>query len=137
MSDTNKATMTRWTEEVWNAGNLATLRQIAAEDCSFRTNQIEPAKGIDGIAEVVKGLRAGFPDGKFTVEETLADGNSVAQRWTFRGTQKGEWMGQPATGKGVSVTGTGISHFKDGKIVEHLTDWDALGMMQQLGVVDK
>jgi predicted ester cyclase len=47
-------------------------------------------------------------------------------------------MGIPGTGKQVEVTGTATSHFKNGKIVEHLADWDAVDavrMMQQLGVV--
>jgi predicted ester cyclase len=59
----------------------------------------------------------------------------VVVRWTARGTHKGELMGIPATGKPVVVTGMDIFHISSGKVVESWTNWDALGMMQQLGVI--
>ena len=59
----------------------------------------------------------------------------VATRWTGRGTHKGELMGIPPTGKQVTVSGITISHVKNGKVVEEWSNWDTLGMLQQLGVV--
>jgi len=44
-------------------------------------------------------------------------------------------MGIPGTGKQVQIKGTATNHFNNGKIVEHLADWDALEIMQQPGVV--
>jgi predicted ester cyclase len=59
----------------------------------------------------------------------------VVVRWTTRGTHKGELMGIPATGKPVVVTGIDIFQISSGKVVESWINWDALGMMQQLGVI--
>jgi predicted ester cyclase len=59
----------------------------------------------------------------------------VVVRWTTRGTHKGELMGIPTTGKSVVVTGIDIFHISSGKVVESWANWDALGMMQQLGVI--
>ena len=82
---------------------------------------------------MVSGVRASFPDGHFTVEEVLAEGDAVAQRWTFRATHQGEFMGMAGTGRKVEVCGMAISHVKDGKMVDHTADWDALGMLKQVG----
>ena len=56
-------------------------------------------------------------------------------RFTLRGTHKGDLMGIPATGKQVTMTGLDLFRLVDGKIVEELVEWDALGLLQQLGVV--
>ncbi len=56
-------------------------------------------------------------------------------RYTFRGTHKGQWRGMPATGKQVVLTGITISHMVEGKVVEDWHNADALGLLQQLGVV--
>jgi predicted ester cyclase len=59
----------------------------------------------------------------------------VTTRWTAAGTQDGELMGMPASGKQVVVSGITIDRFEDGMIVEGWTSRDTLGMMQQLGLV--
>ena len=79
--------------------------------------------------------RSAFPDVHFTIEDLFAAGDKVVSRWTARGTHKGELMGIPATGKQVEVTGMDIDQVSGGKIVGSWNSWDALGLMQQLGVV--
>ena len=69
------------------------------------------------------------------MEGQFGEGNMVATRWTGRGTHTGELMGIPPTGKQVTVVGITISRVEDGKVVEEWTNWDTLGMLQQLGVV--
>jgi predicted ester cyclase len=59
----------------------------------------------------------------------------VATRWTGRGTHDGEIAGIAATGKQVTVTGLTISTVENGLVVEEQTEWDALGMLVQLGAV--
>jgi steroid delta-isomerase-like uncharacterized protein len=135
MSEQNKAAARRWIE-VWNGADPSILHEVADPDVYFRTSGIPASEGIDGLVEVIGELREAFPDGEFETLEVIAEGDVVVNRWTFRGTQQGEWMDQPATGRSVAVNGTSTSHLRDGKIVQHLSDWDTLGMMQQLGVVE-
>ncbi len=135
MSEHNKTVAKRWTQ-MWNDGDVSSLREFVADDIAFTVNQIPPTRGAAELAEVVKSLREAFPDGEFTVDELVAEGDTVMTRWTFRGTQKGEWMGQPASGKHAKMTGTDTNHFAGGKIVAHMTDWDAMGLMQQLGAIE-
>jgi predicted ester cyclase len=76
-----------------------------------------------------------FPDYHYTIEELIAEGDKIVARWTFSGTQKGEYMGIAAIGKHASGTGTSTFRIFGGKIVEELVDYDALGIWQQLGAV--
>jgi predicted ester cyclase len=76
-----------------------------------------------------------FPDTHFTVDAQLADGDYVITRWTATGTQEGELMGLAPSHKRVTVTGITIDRFEGGKVVESWSNWDTMGMMQQLGAV--
>jgi steroid delta-isomerase-like uncharacterized protein len=130
MTDHNKVVARRWTEEIWNRGDFTSAKGFIADNLHFSANQIPPFDGVNQLKETVSGFRAGFPDGRFPVDEVVAEGDTVVMRWTFRGTHRGEWMGVPGTGKQVEVTGTATTHFKNGKVAEHQADWDALRMMQ-------
>ncbi len=76
-----------------------------------------------------------YPDGRWTIEDTIAEGDKVVTRITLTATHEGELMGIPPTGNKVSVTGMGVFHVTDGKIVEWWGNMDYLGMFQQLGMV--
>lgn len=75
-----------------------------------------------------------FPDARFTVEDLIAERDRVASRYTFRGTHQGDLMGIPPTGKQVTVTGIIVNRIVNGKSEEGWLNFDALGMLQQLGV---
>jgi len=67
-----------------------------------------------------------------TVEDVIAEGDKVVTRWTIRGTHRGEFMGQPPTGKQVTWSGINITRLVAGKAVEDWVEQDTLGLMQQL-----
>jgi predicted ester cyclase len=75
------------------------------------------------------------PDVHFTADDSIAEGDKVAARFTMRGTQRDEFMGIPATGKEILVTGIDIVRFENGKAAEHWHEWSGLGLLQQLGVL--
>ena len=95
----------------------------------------EPVNGPKGLIEAARGYRDAFPDLRMTADQSIAEGDYVATRWTGRGTHKGELFGIPATGKEATVTGISIDRWADGKIVESWTNWDTLGLLQQIGAV--
>jgi len=76
-----------------------------------------------------------FPDWQVTVEDMIAEGDKVVARYTAHGTQRGELLGIPATGKSVTTTAIDIFRIADSKIAEHRVESDTLGLMQQLGVL--
>jgi steroid delta-isomerase-like uncharacterized protein len=123
-------------EEIFGAGNYELARElIAADAVGHDPAQPQPTTGPEGVIEGARGYRDAFPDLRLTVEQTIAEGDYVATRWTARGTHNGELFGIAPTGKEGTVTGMTIDRWKDGKVIESWTNWDTLGLLQQLGVV--
>jgi predicted ester cyclase len=65
----------------------------------------------------------------------IAEGDKVMTRLSAYGTHTGELFGIPPTDKQVSMTAIVIHRIENGKIVEHWSELDNLGLMQQLGIV--
>ena len=135
MSESNKALLRRDLEEVWNQGNLDAIDELFAADVILHEAPPGALSGAEGVKQVVAGYRAAFPDLHFTIEDLIAEGDRVVNRWSLTGTHKGELMGIPPSGKQVTSTGISIVRIADGKIVEIWGASDQLGLMQQLGAV--
>ncbi len=90
--------------------------------------------GLEGLKDILRGMRAGFPDLNFSIEEQISDGDNVASRFEWTGTHHGEFLGVPATGRRVRVWGMVIDPFEEGRIKETRIIMDTLGLMAQLGV---
>jgi steroid delta-isomerase-like uncharacterized protein len=125
----------RFLEEVLNQGRFEVANEIVAEDFVELDPLPGQRPGREGLVEVVKGLRTAFPDMHWKAEETIASGDKVVTRFTWMGTQKGEFLGIPATGRGVSVKGVVIDRVVDGWMADSRILMDTMGLMQQLGVV--
>jgi steroid delta-isomerase-like uncharacterized protein len=95
----------------------------------------EMQRGRDAYKQLVTMFRTGFPDIKVTVEDLVAEGEKVVARWTWRGTNQGEFQGMPPTGKQVTGSGISIHRLASGKFAEAWVNFDTLGMLQQLGVI--
>jgi steroid delta-isomerase-like uncharacterized protein len=137
MSEENKALARRFIEEAFNEGNLSVVDEIFASADYVLHDPASPeeVRGPEGVKEFVQMYRSAFPDTHITVEDQIAEGDEVVTRWTGRGTHRGELMGIPASGNQVEVPGITIDRFSGGKGVESWTNYDALGMMQQIGAV--
>jgi predicted ester cyclase len=90
--------------------------------------------GPAGLEQAVGIYRGAFSDLRLRIDDIVSDGDLVCIRWTSSGTNDGELMGMPATGKHATSTGISIDKIEDGKIVESWLEWDNAGLMQQLGV---
>ncbi len=133
----NKAIARRFFEEIWNEGDLGAIGDLITDDVVIRIRDEEALHGFDGVRDWVSTYRSAIPDIRFTIEEQVAEGDRVATSWTGTGTHKGNLMGIPATGKTATVSGINLFRIVDGKITEVKSSWDALGMLQQLGVVGR
>lgn len=137
----NKELVRSFFDEVWNNGNLDYLDEVYSEDFQLHAlwqntsagGAIE-ATGTEPAKQVIGGWLKGFPDLKVTVEDQIAEGDLVGSRHSSLGTHTEAFMGIPPTGKQATVTGMTLTRIKDGKMVEAWTCWDALGMLEQLGV---
>jgi steroid delta-isomerase-like uncharacterized protein len=136
MSADTKAIARRLLEEAFNSGNLAVVDELVAPEFVNHDAALpEPTRGIEGAKANITAYREAFPDLRLTIEQQLAEGEFVTTRWSARGTHQGELMGMAPTGKQATVTGITIDRIVSGRFVESWTNWDTLGLMQQLGVV--
>jgi len=131
----NKQIVRRLMEECWNQGKLDTVSELVAEKCRFH-DPVFPSltSGAENFKRHIESCRRGFPDLKFTIDDTIAERNEVVIHWTGRGTHSGEFLGMMPTNKKATVSGTSIYRIEGSKIVEAWADWNLMTMMEQLGV---
>ena len=135
-AESNKALSRRVLEEAFNAGNIDVIDELVTTDFVNHDAALPEAMiGPEAAKATISGYRTAFPDLRITIEEQIADEQGVATRWSAKGTHEGDLMGMAPTGKQSTVTGITIDRIVDGRIAESWTNWDTLGMLQQLGVV--
>jgi len=134
-TETNKATVRRMVEQVWNERRFDLIDEFFTEDIVSHVVGFPSSAGLEETREgLVMNLNA-FPDLKISIDDEIAEGDKVLFSWTSRGTHQGDLYGIPATGKQVTNTGMTIYRLVNTKIAELWFIGDNMGMMQQLGVV--
>ena len=136
-TEENKATFRRYVEEVGNAGNLDLADDIFDRYLAHQPDGSVLERGPEDVKRFMGEFRSAFPDFHSTIEDQIAEGDKVVTRFTFRVTHQGELWGIPATGREVEVRSVSTNRIEGGKIAEHWTSADQLGMMQQLGVIEQ
>lgn len=134
-TEENKAILRRAYKVAFDPKSLEALDGVIAPDIIDHNPSPEQPPGLENVKQVFSSLHTAFPDYQMNVEEMVAEGDKVVARLTMSGTHQGEFMGIAPTGNRVTVTGIDIVRITDGKIVERWGNFDALGMMQQLGVM--
>jgi steroid delta-isomerase-like uncharacterized protein len=136
MSEANKNVVRRLFEEVWNKGNLPVTDELFTPNYAHHdASTPDVGRGPESEKKRATLYRTAFPDLRLTVEDIIAEGETVVARWSCRGTHKGDLNGIAPTGKQFNITGISIARFTNGKMSEGFVNWDALNLMQQLGVV--
>jgi steroid delta-isomerase-like uncharacterized protein len=137
MSAANKAISKRLFTEGMNEGKLEVIDELVAPNWVDHdpSNPPDLPPGAQGLKQLMSMYRAAFPDMVMTIEEQIAEGDKVVSRWVAKGTHNGDLAGIPPTGKQVTVTGIFIDRISGGQIQESWANWDALGMLQQVGAV--
>jgi steroid delta-isomerase-like uncharacterized protein len=136
-AEENKAVLRREVEELYNhTGNLDAVEELfSPEYVSYESTSGE-TRGIEGARQFAATFRQAFPDLECTIEDMIAEGDKVVMRFRGSGTHRGETEAfGPPTGKQMEISGITIKRLSEGKIVEAWTNFDALGMMEQLGVI--
>jgi steroid delta-isomerase-like uncharacterized protein len=136
MSENNKAVVRRLFEELWNKGNLSVADQLFTPNYTHHdSSSPDFGHGPESERKRATLYRTAFPDLRLTIEDLIAEGDTVMARWTCHGTHKGELNGIAPTGKPFTISGVTSARLLNGKLSEGYVNWDALGMMQQIGVV--
>jgi predicted ester cyclase len=136
MSAQNKAVAKRF-YDAWNARDLDAFDEIIAPGSVDHDpqNPFSEMRGPAGAKRTAGMYHAAFSDGRFEVQEQIAEGDFVVTRWSARGTNDGELMGMQPTGKSVQIAGITIDRIAGEQIAETWTCFDTLGMMQQVGAL--
>lgn len=141
-SEHNKDVVRRYYEEAFNEERLDLLDELVAanvinhDPLSDETLTPEEARGFDGFRRHVEVAHEAFPDATVTIEEVIAEGDTVAARFTFEGTHDGRFGGIEPTGKRVRETNMVFYRLEDGRIVERWHETDNLAMLTQLGAIE-
>lgn len=130
----NRAVVRRYFDRWANHADTAVADQLMVPDLEL----INPPGRVTSLADYKRsmvGFHEAFPDLCFEVEELIAEGDRVVARWTFRGTNRGVFQGQPPTGRTVVFTGTSTFRLQDGRIHQIWVNMDRHGLLQQLGLL--
>lgn len=133
-TEENKALVRRWYQEFCQAYNLDFLDEVYAPDWVGHFPRSGELHGAEGHKPVGRMFQVAFPDAQYSLEDLVAEGDLVVSRYTMRATHNGTMLGVPATGKQVAVSGINIHRIVDGRFVEQWVQFDALGLLQQLGI---
>ena len=134
MSAQQEEVVRRLFDEVFTQGNLDLVNELIAPD-HINNDPVNPIRGRDAYRDLVVKYRTAFPDLRLEVDEIFSAGDRVVCRYHGTGTQRGELEGIAPTGREANVPGIFITRIADGQLQESWINWDALGLMQQLGVV--
>jgi steroid delta-isomerase-like uncharacterized protein len=135
MAQDNASIVRGFVDEVITNGNIEAAAHYVWEDVVEQVPLPGQGPGLDGLKDILRAMRSGFPDIVFSIQEQVAERDKVASRFEWTGTHNGEFLGIPATGRPVRVWGVVIDRLEDGRIKDTRIIMDTFGMMSQLGVL--
>lgn len=132
MSDP-KALLAQFGEKILVEKDFSTLNSLMREDYIQHNPLV--GQGSKGFKEFFEAWFKASPDFKFELKQIVSEGDKVWVYGTYSGTQKGDWLGIPATGKAYKFDAVDIFRVQDGKLAEHWDVIDVYGLFKQLGVI--
>lgn len=121
----------RWIA-AFNERDWETERAVRSNDFRAILSGAPAPLDNDAWSGFLKGFVTAFPDSVIEVEDCIAEGHTVVTRWSLNGTHRSEFQGIPATGRAVQFNGIEFNRVRDGKFVEHVSQFDLAGLMRQL-----
>jgi steroid delta-isomerase-like uncharacterized protein len=133
-----KTVAIRLAEEVLSQGDLAVFDELFADDYVNHNIPVPDIPGTkDGFRELIKATRRAFPDLVVHVDDVVVDGEVVVFHDHVRATSKAEFFGVPPSGTVIEWTEIHWLRVSGGRIAEHWTNFDQLGILRQLGALGK
>lgn len=125
----------KFPEEVVAKGRFELIPEIFSEDVVYHVPvSPEPFRGHEGVEQIVTAFRTAFPDIAATIEAITQEEDRIVIQALIRGTNDGELMGAPATGKSATWRVVHLARSAEGRIIEDTVIFDQLGLLQQLGL---
>jgi len=135
VAQAHKEIFRRIYQDFWNDRKFELLEQVIAKSHALGDPTLTgSAVGPEAYRRQAERFLIGFPDLRFTVDDTVSEKDKLVVSWTITGTHKGEFLGVAPTNKKASFSGITIHEISSGRILESVVVWDALGLFQQLGL---
>jgi steroid delta-isomerase-like uncharacterized protein len=136
VEEQGKAVFNRWFGQAWNRGHYSVAYEVIDPRMRVHGAGGQPVEmGPDGLIGLISTWRSAFPDGQMSVDGLVAEGDLVAALLTWRGTQRGDFYGIPASNKRVACTSIGIDRVQGGIVRDGWGELDMVGLMQTLGAL--
>jgi steroid delta-isomerase-like uncharacterized protein len=137
-AEENKAIIRRYVDEAWRRNNPEAVDDHVAPDAVFHdlARQGLPA-GPEGVKQSIRDFWSAMPDMDMRIDDIIAEGDTIAFRWTAWGTHLGDLQGVPPSRRNTDVTGIVYARLRDGRIVEGWQEMDVLGMLTRLRILPK
>ena len=132
---TTNTDIVRRFEEAFNASDMATIDELTTSDLVDHNPLPDQKPGRDGFKDAIAFYNASFPNTTVDLHHIIDGGDFVTTVWTVAGAHEGEFLGVPPTGKHVEVEGMNVYRLADGKVTDVWTQFDGLGLMQQIGAL--
>jgi predicted ester cyclase len=134
VQEQNKAIAQQYIEAI-NVDDFEKLRELLVPEFIDHTSVGDLPPGMEGVEQAHRMLRTGFPDVRFTIDQLVAEGDKIAMIATGQGTHNGDFIGLAPTGNRVSWIGLRCFRIANGKIAEGWSQFDQLGILQQIGAI--
>lgn len=136
MTDEHRTALERLFEDVWNGENPDTADELVHDEYLIHDRELaDELRGPELYRALANATREIFPDASFTIEDSVAEADEVALRWTMTGTHEGPAFGVEPTGERVELPAVEINRFEGGQLVETWTQSDQVGLMEQVGAL--
>lgn len=121
--------------DYWNTQDIPGMMEFYDDDITWHNMALnETYRGKAEVTEFLSALFTAFPDLRFDVIEKVARDDNVAERWEIHANHLGPYMGIPPTGKPIVIRGMGLVQLRDGKFLTDNFYYDALSVLQQMGI---
>src|SRR2546422_6710647 len=111
---------------------MAVADELLADGFVLHFPNMPDLEGAEAFKDLPTAIRTALPDLVETIEELIAEGDYVVERFTERGTHLGEFMGIAPTGKTVSWTAIAIYRLEQGRIAECWVEANLQGLLLQM-----
>ena len=122
--------------DAWNSYDLERVLHYYSEDYeAVDIGEPQVQHGRESVREMLVRYWKAFPDLRFRVTDTVAEGDRIAISWSAEGTHQGSIMNIPPTGHKVHISGVSIIEVKDGLVTRGQYNWDLAGMLRHMGLL--
>jgi steroid delta-isomerase-like uncharacterized protein len=129
----NKHLVESFIQELFTKGDLTAVDRYLAPDF---VNHDPPfpgsPEGAEGMRQAAQLMRSALPDWRSDLDQLIAEGDLVVERFTAQGTHRGELLGAPGTGRTLTLRGINIFRIEGDRIVERWGRLDDVGLQEQL-----